>query len=270
MNYFESIFGLNGKVALVTGAATGIGKIMANGLAQAGAKVFIVSRKVDRCELAAEEINDQKFAGSAEGFAGDVSNEAGVDALAEELAKRTDRLDILINNAGRSWGAPISEFPYAAWESVERTNSAGPFFLTRNLLPLLQKSATPRFPSRVINIGSVMGYVPVSENAYSYAASKAALHHITKILAKEFAGKGVTFNAVVPGPFPSRITDAAAATMDGGIDQMAAMLPSGRLGAPEDIVGPILYLCGQGGSYTTGAVIPIDGGFSVQTGRMMA
>lgn len=268
MDYLEKLFGLNDKVALVTGGAAGVGRMIAEGLAHAGATVLITSRKGENCESAAAEINALGLKGSALGFAGDVSTEAGINSLVEEVNRRTDRLHILVNNAGKTWGASIEKFPYSAWESVERVNSAGPFYLTRGLLPLLLTSASSQQPARVINIGSIMGLVPAAENAYSYCASKAALHHLTKILAKEYSGKGITFNALALGLFPSGITAAAGAAAEGMDELIKENMPYGRLGEPDEVVSVILYLCGSGGSYTTGAVIPVDGGYSVQTGKI--
>jgi len=255
------MFGLSGKTALITGAASGVGRTIAEGLVQAGARVMIVSRKADACKTAAEEINKLGGAGVAEGFRGDISNAALIEQLSSDVRQRILALDILVNNAGLTWGAPFEAFPYDAWDRILRVNLSGLFTLTREMLPLLQKAGTRSDPSRVINIGSVMGYSPLCHGAYSYAASKAAVHHLTTILAKEYAGRGITFNALALGPFPSKMTAFAYGEGKSSVQQ----LPSGRMGSAADIVAPVLYLCGLGGSYTTGAVIPVDGGVSVQS-----
>ena len=266
-DYLSSLFSVAGKTALVTGGAGGIGRMISTALVLAGARVLIASRKGDACAAVAARLNaDAEAAGSAgraEGFAGDVATEEGVLALAAEVRARVGgRLDILVNNAGRSWGSPIETFPYRAWSDVFALNLFGLFTLTRELLPELTASAELEDPARVINLGSVMGTAPIGRNTYSYATSKAAVHHLTRILAQEFARRPITVNALAPGPFPSRMTAFAIGTEEGQ-SRVGQAVPMGRVGLPSDVAGTILYLCGRGGSYTTGAVIPIDGGISV-------
>lgn len=268
MSIYEDLFSVTGKTALVTGAATGIGRMAATALVMAGARVFIASRKAADCERVAAEINALGGPGSAEGFGGDVSTEAGVDALAAEVAARTKKLDILINNAGVSWGEPLETFPYSAWAKVLNINVTGLFHLTRQLLPLLDAAATDQDPARVINLGSVMGTQPIADGAYSYTASKAAGHHLTKTLATEFAERRITVNAFAPGPFQSRMT-AFATGSDEGASKVGQRVPLGRIGAPGDIGAATLFLCGRGGSYVTGAILPLDGGQSVQHGMAL-
>lgn len=261
----QELFDLSGKVAVVTGGATGIGRMAAEGLVRAGARVLIASRKGAACEAVAAELNALGAPGSAEGFAGDVATEAGIAALAQEIGRRTDKLHILMNNAGRSWGAPLDEFPHDAWAKVMDLNVTGLFTLTQRLLPLLTAAASDDDPARVVNLGSVMGEIPMGDGAYSYAASKAAVHHITRILAKELAGRRITVNALAPGPFVSKMT--AFATADPGVRQkVGAQVPLGRVGRPEDIAGAMLFLCGRGGAYVTGAILPLSGGVNVETG----
>ncbi|MDF1609033.1 SDR family oxidoreductase [Hoeflea sp. YIM 152468] len=263
MSYLEDLFSVNGKTALVTGGATGIGRMIATGLAQAGARVMIASRKGEDCVKAASDINSLGGAGSAEGFGGDVGTAEGVSALVETVTSRTDRLHILINNAGVSWGAPYADFPHAAWARVMSVNVAGLFTLTRDLTPLLVKAARDTDPARVINLGSIMGTQPAADGAYSYSASKAAVHHLTRILAEELASHRVTVNAFAPGPFQSRMT-AFATARDEQVEKVGAGVPLGRIGRPDDVAGAAIYLCSRAGSYITGAIVPIDGGLSVQ------
>lgn len=261
----ETLFSLHGKTALVTGGATGIGRMAAEGLMQAGARVLIASRKADACAAVADELNALGAPGRCEGFGGDVSSEAGVDALVDALRARTDTLDILMNNAGLTWGAPLGQFPFEAWAKVMGVNNAGLFHLTQRLLPMLIASASPEDPARVVNVGSVMGDAPLGDGAYSYAASKAAVHQITRILAKELAGHHITVNALAPGPFVSRMT--AFATADEGMrEKVGNNVPLGRVGQPEDIAGCMQFLCGRAGAFLTGAILPVSGGIQVMTG----
>lgn len=260
----ETLFSLHGKTALVTGGATGIGRMAAEALVRAGARVLIASRKGDACAAVAEELNALDAPGSAEGFAGDLASKEGIEALVSDINARTDRLDILMNNAGVAWGAPLGQFPYEAWDKVMSVNVAGIFELTQRLLPVLMKSGTADDPARVVNVGSVMGEVPMGDGSYSYAASKAAVLHLTKIMAKELSSYHITVNALAPGPFVSRMT--AFATADEKMrEKVGNAVPLGRVGRDEDIAGCMLFLCGRGGSYVTGAVIPVSGGTNVVT-----
>ncbi len=268
MSILDDLFGVAGKTALVTGAATGIGRMAATGLVQTGARVLIASRKGEDCAAVAEELNKLGAPGSAEGFAGDVSSEEGIAALVDEVKSRTDKLHILINNAGVTWGEPLDTFPYKAWDKVLGVNVTGLFHLTRELLPLLDAAATDADPARIINLGSVMGTQPMADGAYSYTASKAAVHHLTRTLANEFAKRRITVNAFAPGPFQSRMTAFATAT-DEQAEFVGSRVPLGRIGAPGDIAAATLFLCGRGGAYVTGAVLPLDGGQSVQHGMSL-
>lgn len=253
------LFDLTGKVALVTGGATGIGRMAAEGLVAAGARVLIASRKGDACVAVAHELNAMGLPGTAEGFAGDVGTKDGAEALAAEVARRTDRLHILMNNAGRTWGAPLGEHPYEAWEKLLALNVTGLFHLTQCLLPLLEQAATDDDPARIVNVGSVMGDIPKGTATYSYAVSKGAVHHMTRVLANDLAARRITVNAIAPGPFVSKMTAFALATEEGQAES-ARGVPLGRVGRPEDIAGALQYLCGRGGAYLSGAILPLSGG----------
>lgn len=261
----QTLFSLNGKTALITGGATGIGRMAAEALVRAGARVLLASRKEGACAAVADELNALGASGSAEGFVGDVGSKDGVEALVAEVKKRAGTLDILMNNAGVTWGAPMGQFPFEAWEKVMSVNVAGLFHLTQELLPMLIASGTKDDPARVVNVGSVMGEREMGDGAYSYSASKAAVLHLTKIMGKELAGYYVTVNALAPGPFVSRMTAFATADEDMR-EQVGADVPLGRVGTDTDIAGCMLFLCGQGGSYVTGAVIPVSGGINVMSG----
>lgn len=261
----NDLFSLKGKIALVTGGATGIGRMATTGLMQAGAHVLIASRKADACIAVADELNQMDTPGSVEGFAGDVGTEEGVAALVKAVQERTDTLHILMNNAGISWGAPMGQFPFDAWSKVMNVNNAGMFSLTQSLLPMLIASSNADDPARVVNVGSVMGDAPLGDGAYSYAASKAAVHQITRIMAKELASHHVTVNALAPGPFVSRMTAFATADEDTRA-KVGDDVPLGRVGREEDIAGCMQFLCGRGGSYITGAILPVSGGIQVMSG----
>ena len=261
----KTLFSLDGKVALVTGGATGIGRMAATGLVMAGARVLIASRKGAACTEAADALNALDAPGSAEGFAADLGSEAGIAALVTEVQGRTDALHILMNNSGVTWGAPMGQFPHHAWEKVMNVNVAALFHLTQSLLPMLIANGTAEDPARVVNVGSVMGDAPLGDGAYSYAASKAAVLHLTKIMAKELAAHHITVNALAPGPFVSKMTAFATADADTRA-KVGADVPLGRVGRDEDIAGCMQFLCGMGGAYLTGAVLPVSGGIQVMSG----
>jgi NAD(P)-dependent dehydrogenase (short-subunit alcohol dehydrogenase family) len=259
-DYLSSLFSVAGKTALVTGGATGIGRMIAEALVRAGARVLIASRKGEACEAVARELNALGAGGTVEGFAGDVGTEAGVMALASEVKARTPHLHILVNNAGKTWGEPLEHFPHKAWDGVFSVNVAGLFTLTQQLLPLLETEASDDDPARIVNLGSVMGAAPIGDNAYSYAASKAAVHHLTRILAKEFAPRRITVNAFAPGPFQSRMT--AFATGDEHKRALvAASIPFGRIGRPDDIADVIVFLASEQARWITGQLLYVGGGW---------
>jgi NAD(P)-dependent dehydrogenase (short-subunit alcohol dehydrogenase family) len=249
------LFSIAGKTALVTGGSRGIGLMIARGFVEAGAKVYISSRKADVCEQVAADLSE---AGECVALPADLSTEAECRRLAAALAERESSLDILVNNAGATWGTPLEQFDEAAWERVLALNVKGVFHLTKFLLPLLEKAGTAEEPARVINIGSIDGiHVPVLET-YSYSASKAAVHQLTRHLAKRLA-PAITVNAIAPGPFESKMM---AATLEAFGDQIARSAPMKRIGRAEDMVGVTRFLASRGGSYVTGAVIPVDGGIA--------
>ena len=251
----SELFSIAGKTAVVTGGSRGIGKMIATGFVEAGAKVYISSRKAEVCEEVAAELSAK---GECIPIAADLSKEAECRRLADEIGQRERTLDILVNNAGATWGAPLAEFDEAAWERVLSLNVKGVFHLTKFLVPLLDAAATDDEPARVINIGSIDGmHVPLLET-YSYSASKAAVHQLTRHLAKRLAPR-ITVNAIAPGPFESKMM---AATLDAFGDQIAANAPMKRIGRPDDMAGTAIFLASRAGAYLTGAVIPVDGGIA--------
>ncbi|MGA2521666.1 MAG: SDR family oxidoreductase [Acidimicrobiales bacterium] len=251
----SDLFSLAGKTALVTGGSRGIGKMIATGLVEAGARVYVSSRKADACEATAAELG---AVGQSAALPADLSTEPGCRALADALAEREDRLHILVNNAGNTWGAPFEEFDDAAWDRVLSLNVKGVFHTTKFLTPLLRAGSTAEDPARVINVGSIDGiHVPMLET-YSYSASKAAVHHLTRHLARRLAPE-ITVNAIAPGPFESKMM---AATLEAFGEQIARSAPLKRLGRPDDMAGTAVFLSSRAGAYLTGAVIPVDGGMA--------
>jgi len=248
------LFDLSGKTAVVTGGSRGIGLMIARGLLEAGARVYISSRKADACAAAERDLNQY---GMVAAVPADLSSEAGCLQLAEEIGQREHSLSVLVNNAGATWGAPIEEFPATAWDKVVDLDLKAPFFLTRALLPLLEAAGTPDDPARVINIGSIDGLRVPPFPTYAYSASKAGLHHLTRVLARELGPRRITVNAVAPGPFESKMM---AATLQTFGDAIAAAAPLKRIGRPDDMAGVAIYLASRAGAYVTGAVIPVDGG----------
>jgi NAD(P)-dependent dehydrogenase (short-subunit alcohol dehydrogenase family) len=252
----RDLFSIEGKVALVTGGSRGIGLMIARGYAERGARVYISARSADACAAAAAEVAK---VGTCAALPADLSKHAEVKRLAAELAEREPALHVLVNNAGANWSAPIEEYPDAAWDKVLALNVKAIFHLTVALLPQLAAAATPEDPARVINIGSADGLqVPLLET-YAYSASKAAVHHLTRVLARKLAPRDITVNAVAPGPFESKMM---AATLERFGDAIAKTNPRKRIGTPEDMAGVAIYLASRAGAYVTGAVIPVDGGIS--------
>ncbi len=251
----KDLFSIKGKTALVTGGTGGIGLMIAQGFVEAGAKVYVASRKQESCDETAANLSRH---GECIGIAANLSSQEGCLALADAIKAREEELQILVNNAGANWGAPYAEFPASAWDRVLDLNVKAPFFLTQALTPLLEKGARDGDPARVINTGSIDGIqVPVLDT-YSYSTSKAAIHHMSKVLARKLAPK-ITVNAIAPGPFQSKMM---AATLENFGDAIADSCPLKRIGEPEDMAGVAIYLASRAGAYVTGAVIPVDGGIS--------
>jgi NAD(P)-dependent dehydrogenase (short-subunit alcohol dehydrogenase family) len=250
------LFSVEGKTAVVTGGSRGIGLMIARAFVEGGARVYVSSRKAEVCRQVAEELSR---AGECLALPADLSSEAACRRLAAEVAEREDRVQVLVNNAGATWGAPLEDYPAAAWDKVLDLNLKAPFFLTRAMLPLLEAAAGPGDPARVVNVGSIDGLRVPPMPTYAYSASKAGLHHLTRVLARELGPRGITVNAIAPGPFESKMM---AETLRRFGDQIAAAAPLGRIGRPEDMAGAALYLASRAGAYVTGAVLPVDGGIT--------
>src|SRR6266481_724457 len=252
----EELFSVRGKVALVTGGSRGIGEMIARAYVENGARVYITARKAESCDALADELSKT---GECISIPGDISRLDEIDRLGTEIERRERRLDILVNNAGASWGSTFAEFPENGWDKVMDLNVKSVFFLSQRLLDLLEAAGSPESYSRVINIGSIEGIRTTHLEAYSYAASKAGVNHLTRIMAKFLAPKHVAVNAIAPGYFPSKMT---AAIDEEGSQYVIDNAPMKRMGNPNDMAGIALYLASKASGFVCGAVIPVDGGLA--------
>lgn len=249
------LFDVRGKVVLVTGGSRGIGRAIAEGLVRAGAKVYIGGRNVQRCTEAAAELS---AFGTCLPLPGELNDAATAQALAESFSSQESRLDVLINNAGSIWAAPIDEYPEAGWDKVYDINVKSVFFLIQSLLPLLRAAASVEEPARIINVGSIQGFALSPHETYAYSSSKAAVHHLTKVLADRLTRENITVNAIAPGIYPSKMV--AGTVERDGEESVLGRVPMGRLGKPTDLAGAAVFLSAPCSSYVTGTVLPVDGG----------
>jgi NAD(P)-dependent dehydrogenase (short-subunit alcohol dehydrogenase family) len=252
----SSLFDVAGKRAVVTGGGSGIGTMIARGFVEAGTNVIIASRKEESLKEVTEELS---ALGDCSYIVADLSTEEGCRGLGEAVAERWDALDVLVNNAGANWGAPLAEQDHASWARVLDVNIEGVFHTTKFLLPLLQAAGTAEAPARIINIGSVDGIQVPGFETYAYSASKAAVHQLTRHLAKHLA-PSITVNAIAPGPFQSRMMRATIAAA--GEENMARMMPLKRIGRDDDMAGAAIFLASEAASFMTGVVMPVDGGIA--------
>jgi len=251
----DSLFDISGKVALVTGGTSGIGLMIARGFVSRGVKTYIASRDQGRSDEFAAELAE---AGECYGLAADLAQEDGPAALAAAFAERESKLDILVNNAGANARGPIEEMTTEAWDLVLGVNLRSLFFLTQQVLPYLKAAASAENPARVINLGSIGGLHVPNWEAHPYGASKAAVHQLTRSLAKRFGPEHILVNAIAPGPFHSRLTDT---TSDAVKKSVATYIPAGRPGTPEDVEGLSVFLASRAGAYVNGMTIALDGGY---------
>lgn len=260
MDILNQYFGVAGKTVIVTGGSRGIGEAIAEAFVRAGAKVYICSRSVEDCNATASRLSE---IGSCLAFPGDISTHEGRQALVERLQAQEEKLDVLINNAGAVWAAPLSEYPEKGWDKVYDLNVKALFFLVQALEPMLLKAASPASPARIINVGSMNALRLPKHETYAYTSSKAAVHHLSIHLADQLASKHITVNVIAPGWFPSKMLKGSLERE--GQDGMSKRVPLGRLTAEMDMAGAALYLASPAASYLTGVVLPVDGGVSISS-----
>ena len=248
----QELFGLEGRVALVTGGSRGIGKMIVEGLLAAGAaRVYICARKKEQVDETVAELGDKVI-----GLVADLSQMDGIQALADEISSREDKLDILVNNAGAAWGEPFTEFSEAGWHRTMDLNVKTPFFLTQKLHGLLKAAGTPERPAKVLLIASIDGMKTNPWPTYPYQASKAGLIHLTRRMAAELIRDNIVVNGIGPGAFPSSMNKAAR-------DQEELVkrgIPAKRVGDTKDMAGGAIYLLSRAGDYVVGTTLAIDGG----------
>jgi NAD(P)-dependent dehydrogenase (short-subunit alcohol dehydrogenase family) len=249
----KDLFSLQGRVSLVTGGSRGIGRMIASGFLEYGAKVYISSRKGDACDATAAVLASL---GDCISLPQDISTVGGCRTLAEEIVRREGKLDILVNNAGAAWAADFDEFPEHGWDKVMDLNVKSPFFLTQALHPALKAAASEERPAKVINIASIDGISVNPQETYSYAASKAGLIQLTRRMALRLAQERIVVSAIAPGAFASDMNKVA---RDHG-DEIKGRIPAGRIGEPEDMAGAAIYLASRAGDYVVGSTLIVDGG----------
>jgi NAD(P)-dependent dehydrogenase (short-subunit alcohol dehydrogenase family) len=252
----SDLFSLAGRTALITGGSRGIGRMIAAGFLRAGARVFISARKAAACDATAAEL---AALGPCTSLPADVSVREGIDALAGALASHTDHLDILVNNAGAAWGAPFEEFPESGWDKVMNLNTRSPFFLTQRLHGLLKAGAARGHLAKVINVASIDGLSINPMETYSYHASKAGLIHLTRRLSLRLIRDGIAASGIAPGAFASEMNRVAR----DHADEVAKMVPAGRIGNDDDMAGVAIYLASRAGDYVVGHTVVVDGGVSL-------
>jgi 2-deoxy-D-gluconate 3-dehydrogenase len=262
----QDLFSVAGKVVLVTGGSRGIGEMIAAGYLANGATVYISSRKADVCDATAQRLQEQ-YGGTCVSIPADLSTLDGIDGLLARFREHESHLDILINNAGASWGASIEDFPEAGWDKVMDTNVKGVFFLTQRLLPLLEAKASADDPSRVVNIGSIDGMKTPMFDTWSYGPSKAALHALTRQMGSRLIKRNIIVNGIAPGPFPTWMLSTGVGT-GGDVEgtdwtALGKTVPAGRVGSAEDVAGLAIFLTSRAGAFTIGDVVTCDGGIVV-------
>lgn len=250
----DALFSVAGKTAVITGGSRGLGETIARAYVENGARVILTSRKAADVEATAAALG-----AAATAIPADLSQMAEIDRFAAEVQKHTSKVDILVNNAGASWGEDFDKFPEVGWDKVMDINLKAVFFLSQKLLPLLEAAATDADFARIINIGSMDGQHVAPYESYSYAASKAGVLHLTRMMAKYLAKRKIAVNAIAPGYFLTKMT----ASIEDTIDQAAVNLaPMPRWGTDSDMAGVALFLASRASAYLCGETVTVDGGFS--------
>jgi NAD(P)-dependent dehydrogenase (short-subunit alcohol dehydrogenase family) len=252
----DNLFSVAGKIALVTGGTSGIGRMIAEGFVRNGVKTYIAARDLARAEATAAEIAAD--GGECIGLAADLGDAGGPATLIDSLKKYESRLDILVNNAGGNARGGIEEMTAETWDSVLDVNVRAPFFLVQQAYPLLKAAASAEVHATIINLGSIGGLHIPNWEAHPYGVSKAAIHHMTRSLAKRFGRDQIRVNAIAPGPFPSRLMDT---NSDAAKKSIQTFIPVNRPGTPEDVQGICIFLASRAGAYVNGSTIPLDGGY---------
>jgi NAD(P)-dependent dehydrogenase (short-subunit alcohol dehydrogenase family) len=248
----STLFSLSGRTALVTGGSRGIGRMIAEGYVRNGARVYIAARKAEACDLAAKELAEF---GHCVSLPADVSTAAGIQELASAYREHESTLDILVNNAGAAWGASFDEYPESGWDKVMDLNLKTPFFLTQALKPELVAAVGDHL-AKVINVASIDGISINANETYSYHASKAGLIQLTRRMALRLVDDGIVVSAIAPGAFASDMNREAR----DNADTLKKVIPSGRIGAPEDMAAAAIYLASRAGDYVVGSTLIVDGG----------
>ena len=259
----EKLFGIKGKVALVTGGSRGIGEMITAGFLANGVKVYISARKAPALIEKANELS-KKYNQECIPIPCDISSMEGITELSKKLTEHEEGIDFLINNAGAAWGEPYKSFSESGWDKVMDLNVKSLFFLTQKLTDLLKANGNKEDPSRVINIGSIDGLNVPAFETYSYSTSKAAVHHLTRVLAARLVKENILVNAIAPGPYPSQMLGAA---VNHDYSELALRNPRNRVGTPEDIAGLSIFLCSKAGGYIVGETIASDGGIVKTAGH---
>jgi gluconate 5-dehydrogenase len=258
MRTLSELFDLRGRVALVTGGGRGLGEQIAAGLAQAGAAVALGSRKREACEAVARELAESHGVRTM-ALRLDVTSEDEVRAALDETELELGPVDLLVNNAGTSWGAPAAEMPLAAWRKVMETNATGAFLCSREVGRRLIERAAPGAILNIASVSGLRGSQPELLDAAGYAASKGAVIALTRDLAVKWARHGIRVNALAPGFFPTKMT---AELLELAGKAITTAVPLGRVGADDELMGAALFLLSPAGGYVTGQVLAVDGGMT--------
>lgn len=257
-NIYHELFSLAGKAALVTGGAKGVGALISQTLVRAGCNVFMTGRSRSAGERLVDELSPH---GSCTFLQHDLSSVEGIQALATDLAQRRSSLHILVNNAGTFNAGDIGSVTSQSWDELMALNLRTPFFLVKELMPLLTADADNDDPARIINIGSIGGLMPQSNGAYAYGCSKAALHQLTRMLASDLRSRNINVNAIAPGYFPSDMTAGFFDAVPDLEQTVLQRIPARRFGTQQDIGGMVIFLSSKAGAYVTGTITALDGGF---------